>query len=75
MGPPATLPNGGLLNSDWRGHWGPGNPGSSVSLLCHRYCVMSTSRFSMAAGAPAILLAFEPVTFNFLMGMTVDGGG
>ena len=29
----------------------------------------------MAAGAPAILLAFQPVTFNFLMGMTVDGGG
>ena len=29
----------------------------------------------MAAGAPAILLAFQPVTFNFLMGMTVDGDG
>ena len=75
VGPPATLPNGGLLNSDWRVPWDPGNPGSSASLLCHPYCMMSTSRSSMAAGAPAILLAFQPVTFDFPMGMTVDGSG
>ena len=74
-GPPTTLLKGGLLNSDWRVHWGPGNPSASVSLLCHPYCMMSTSGSNMAAGAPAILLAFQPVTFDFPMGMTVDGGG
>lgn len=75
MGPPTTLLNGGLLNSDWRVHWGPGNPSASVPLLCHPYCMMSTPGSNMAAGATAILLAFQPVTFDFPMGMTVDGGG